>query len=65
VKEGDHLFVFVRNQGALGGGNTGQILVASDTSDVFAVGMDGLVRGEGDRAGFVETLDAFVRHFQR
>jgi len=65
VAAGQHLFVFVRDQGTVAGGNTGRILVASDGTDVFVVSaIDGLVHGQGGWASVIETPEAFRKHFQ-
>lgn len=62
VAPGEELYVFVRDQGSIAGGNTSAILVASSTYDVFEV-RNGIVHGEGDWARFSETRSAFERHF--
>ena len=64
VKVGQHIFVFVRDQGKIAGGNAPGILVASDHTDVFSVGADGLVHGQGGWARIAEPLDVFRKHFQ-
>jgi hypothetical protein len=63
VGAGDHLFVFVRNQGMIGGGNTSTRLVASNTADVFVV-IAGKVHGQGTWATLSEPIAAFKLHFR-
>jgi len=62
VAAGDDLFVYVRNQGVIGGGNTGTILVASQAYDVFTL-RNGVVYGKGEWASFAEPLATFEKHF--
>lgn len=61
VTPGAHLFVFVVDQGTVGGGNTGSTLIASHTADVLEL-KDGSVRGQGSWASYSDTPDGFLGH---
>lgn len=64
VTSGMDLFVFVRDQGTLAGGNTTQVLVASSPYDVLEV-RGGVVRGQKQWSRFAEPVQTFERHFRR
>ncbi len=64
VRPGAHVFVFLRDQGVVVGGNAATVLVASSTGDVLEV-RNGLVVGQGESANFREPIDQFRRHFHR
>ncbi len=56
------LFVFVRDQGEVAGGNNETTVVLSGVGGVFTVVGD-LVRGQGQLAGFSESVPMFEQHF--
>jgi hypothetical protein len=62
VRSGEHVFVFVRDQGKIGGGNAKSVLVVSDSTDVLEL-RDGSVIGQGVWSGYRESLAAFKKHF--
>lgn len=62
VKTGDELFVYVRDQGVIGGGNTGTVLVASQPYDILTL-RNGIVYGNGAWASYAEPLATFEKHF--
>lgn len=62
VTAGEELFVFVRNQEVIGGGNTSAVLVASSRMDVFVV-RNGVVYGQGEWAQLAEPIAIFEKHF--
>lgn len=58
------IFVVVRDQGVIVGGNTDRVLVASLQEDVFTVtGADDVV-GQGTFSGLVEPVRSFIAHFR-
>lgn len=62
VTPGMEIFVFVRDQGTVAGGNTSTVLVASSTADVLRVVGDKVV-GQGSFAAVAESLPQFLTHF--
>ncbi|GEM_PF-4027062 len=62
VAANEELFVFVRDQGAVAGGNTKTVLVVSSEGDVFQV-RGGIVHGQGALSAFSEPLAVFQQHF--
>lgn len=62
VRANQDLFVFVRDQGVTGGGNTPSRIVASAPSDVLTV-HDGMVVGGRGWPGVEEPLSTFRSHF--
>lgn len=64
ISENEVLFVVVRDQGEVAGGNTPAILVVSDQTDVYQVA-GGVVSGQGVFASIREPVASFVKHWQR
>lgn len=62
IKSGDELFVYVRDQGMIGNGNTGTTLVASSLVDFLTL-RNGTVYGHGQWASLAEPLATFEKHF--
>jgi hypothetical protein len=62
VATGDELFVYVRDQGEVGGGNRGTILVASSRVDTLTL-RNGVVYGHGAWKSLAEPLATFEKHF--
>lgn len=57
------LFVFIRDQGTRGGGNTSTTLVVTDDSDFFEIRGD-RVYGQGEWASFSEPIELFRSRFR-
>lgn len=64
VYRGETLYVDVRDQGQIAGGNTPTIQVVSSTADAFEV-RGGIVVGHKAWEGFAEDEATFRRHFLR
>lgn len=62
VTSGDELFVYVRDQGEVGGGNRGTILVATSPVDILTL-RNGVVYGRGAWKSLAEPLATFEKHF--
>lgn len=62
VVSGEDVFVFVRDQGNLLGGNAASRIVASSSADVLTV-RNGVVHGQGAWLSYSEPVESFVRHF--
>ena len=61
---GDDVYVDVRDQGRMLGGNTPTVLVATSAIDAYTA-RDGVVYAHGSFAGFAEPVPQFEAHFRQ